>query len=290
MMIKNIKYVDGKGFDPYLNLALEEYLMQNVKENECILYLWQNENTIVIGRNQNPWKECKIHEFERDGGHLVRRLSGGGAVYHDQGNLNFTFLIRKQDYDVDRQLEVIVKAVRKLTKLSGYLQVSKEKLKLKGVDSVRSRVTNLSVYHPDLNIDILKEKLIEAFEEVYGQKAVIYAQNDLDQKALQKGREKFSSWEWLFGRDMKFQYELSKRFIWGNVDFQFQVNQGVVRDIQLFSDSMDPDFIDSIPEYLKGCRYENQDLTAGLSLVPAAIKARQEMKEDLVTYFTSVEL
>lgn len=333
MMIKNIKYVDGKGFDPYLNLALEEYLMQNVKENECILYLWQNENTIVIGRNQNPWKECKIHEFERDGGHLVRRLSGGGAVYHDQGNLNFTFLIRKQDYDVDRQLEVIVKAVRKLgikaeksgrnditvsgrkfsgnafytrgdrcyhhgtmmvnsdlTKLSGYLQVSKEKLKLKGVDSVRSRVTNLSVYHPDLNIDILKEKLIEAFEEVYGQKAVIYAQNDLDQKALQKVREKFSSWEWLFGRDMKFQYELSKRFIWGNVDFQFQVNQGVVRDIQLFSDSMDPDFIDSIPEYLKGCRYENQDLTAGLSLVPVAIKARQEMKEDLVIYFTSVEL
>ena len=105
-MIKTIKYVDGRGCDPYLNLAIEEYLMQNVKEDECILYLWQNENTIVIGRNQNPWKECKVHEFERDGGHLVRRLSGGGAVYHDLGNLNFTFLVRKEDYDVNRQLEI----------------------------------------------------------------------------------------------------------------------------------------------------------------------------------------
>jgi lipoyltransferase and lipoate-protein ligase len=98
---------------PYKNIALEEYLLWNVEKNECILYLWQNWRTVVIGVNQNPWKECHVKEIEQDEGFLARRLSGGGAVFHDLGNLNFTFLVREEDYDLERQLEVIIRAVAK---------------------------------------------------------------------------------------------------------------------------------------------------------------------------------
>ena len=113
-MIKQISSILSSSFNPYENLALEKYLFDHVKDDEIILYLWQNERTVVCGRNQNLWKECHVSRLLEDGGYPVRRLSGGGAVFHDKGNLNFTFLMKKDNYDVDRQLQVILQACRDL--------------------------------------------------------------------------------------------------------------------------------------------------------------------------------
>jgi lipoate-protein ligase A len=106
-----LSYILSDQTNPYGNIALEACLLWNVQKDECILYLWQNRRTVVIGVNQNPWKEAHVRELEQDGGFLARRMSGGGAVFHDLGNLNFTFLVREDNYDVGRQLDVIIRAV-----------------------------------------------------------------------------------------------------------------------------------------------------------------------------------
>jgi lipoate-protein ligase A len=99
-------------FDPSENLGFEEYLMSICEEDEVILYLWQNRKTIVIGKHQNPYKECDLAKLERDHIHLVRRKTGGGAVFHDLGNLNFTFIAHHKHYDQDRHFQVILEALR----------------------------------------------------------------------------------------------------------------------------------------------------------------------------------
>lgn len=99
--------------NPYYNIALEKELFENVGRDERILYLWQNEKTVVVGRNQNPFMECNVEKIISDGGYIARRVSGGGAVYHDLGNLNFTFISSVQDSDIAKQIEVIKAAVLK---------------------------------------------------------------------------------------------------------------------------------------------------------------------------------
>ncbi len=111
-MIRTLYLIRTESTDPYRNLALEKGLLQTVQKGQCILYLWQNEKTVVIGRNQNAWAECDPSRLEKDGAHLARRLSGGGAVFHDLGNLNFTFLSSTDDSDRQKETEVILEAVR----------------------------------------------------------------------------------------------------------------------------------------------------------------------------------
>lgn len=109
-MLKKIQVIESIVDNPYQNLAVEKYLFDTVEEDAVILYLWQNQRTVVYGRNQNVWKECNVSKLLADGGYPARRLSGGGAVYHDLGNLNFTFLAQKSEYNVNRQMDVILKA------------------------------------------------------------------------------------------------------------------------------------------------------------------------------------
>ena len=159
-MITSIALYKGVSFDPHYNLAVEEHLMETVKEGQCILYLWQNQNTVVIGRNQNPWKECRTTLLEEEGGHLARRLSGGGAVFHDLGNLNFTFLLPESEYDLDRQFTVIQEAIRSLgipAEKSGRNDVLSEGRKFSG--NAFYKHNGKAYHHGTLLMDVDMNKL-----------------------------------------------------------------------------------------------------------------------------------
>ena len=98
-------------YDPFLNRAVEQYLTDNQEEGTVTMYLWKNQQTVVIGYNQNPYSECNVQLLLDEGGHLMRRGTGGGAVYHDLGNINFSFVADKSLYDVRKQLSVIQDAM-----------------------------------------------------------------------------------------------------------------------------------------------------------------------------------
>ena len=100
--------------NPWFNLATEDWIFQALDPDSHTLFLWRNAETVVIGRSQNPWVECKTDKMEEDNVFLARRQSGGGAVFHDLGNTNFTFLSPKNEYDQAANFTIIVNALKKL--------------------------------------------------------------------------------------------------------------------------------------------------------------------------------
>lgn len=304
--MKQLSLIETFCTDPYHNLALEKYLMDHVAPGQCILYLWQNANTVVIGRNQCADDECRIPELEAAGGRLARRLSGGGAVYHDLGNLNFTFLARRADYDVARQTEVILRAVRALgvpaerngrndltaegQKFSGhayyrsgdacyhhgtlmvsvaldqlgrYLKPAPDKLKAKGVPSVRARVVNLTRYCPGLTIPQLRQSLAGAFGQVYGLPVQPLPRGFVDAAAVDALTRTFSDPGWLYGRDASAGQTVRRaRFGWGGVTLRYALAQGRLREVALASDGLEADYLAGVPARLEGC-----------AATPAAVEA-----------------
>ena len=100
--------------DGWRNLAMDEYFIDTIGPEDMLLYFYINRSAVIIGRGQNPWAECNLEAMRRDDVQLVRRISGGGAVFHDEGNLNFSFIAGEEIYDVQRQLGMIMNAVRSL--------------------------------------------------------------------------------------------------------------------------------------------------------------------------------
>ena len=113
-MTKKVQIITTDINNPWINLALEEHYLVDQSKGGATLFLWQNKETVVIGRNQNPWTECNLTLMAEDDIRLARRITGGGAVFHDMGNLNFSFIMSRSIYNVDRQCDVIIKALESL--------------------------------------------------------------------------------------------------------------------------------------------------------------------------------
>ena len=273
-MINRLVWMETDNTYPYRNLAMEEYMTLHVPQGTCILYLWQNRHTVVIGKNQNCWRECRVNFLEQEDGYLVRRLSGGegrkfsGNAFYRTGDGCYhhgTILIRADKENMSR-----------------YLNVSKEKLASKGVTSVKSRVANLCEFKPDITLEEVKAALVEAFSRVYGQPAVRMKEEELPQPEIDVLTEKFASWQWKYGRKIPFEYEMEKRFPWGNIQIQLHVDEGVIQDVNVFSDAMDQEMFGALAKQLKGCGYAEEDICAAVEAVgPDAFQAEEHTGTDV---------
>ncbi len=112
--MKKIRIMISDITNPWFNLATEDWIFSELDSNCQTLFLWRNSETVVIGRNQNPWVECKTDKMEQDNIFLARRQSGGGAVFHDLGNTNFTLLSPADGYDKNANFNIIINALKKL--------------------------------------------------------------------------------------------------------------------------------------------------------------------------------
>ncbi len=315
-----------EGSDPYENLALEELLFQNLQEDMILLYLWQNENTVVIGRNQNAWRECRLDRLEADGGRLARRLSGGGAVYHDLGNQNFSFLLPAGQEDVTKQSLVICRAVRAFgvdarlsgrndilagggkfsgnayhrtkgralhhgtilidtdfSALSRYLAPSPEKLRSKGVESVRARVINLRELAPAITAPGMREVLIESFAAAYGSKPQpLPLQAFVTAEALQARRAHYESAAFRLGRRTSladFDWQMHRYFTFGEFELFLSVKEGAVQAAKAYSDVMDADWVQALEAALLGVPFQRDALVAAVPESGMTQAAPEELRQ-----------
>lgn len=170
-------YYKNDCHSPMYNLAMEEYLFRkNIDEN--VLLLWINEPTIVIGKNQNTWNEINIDFVQENDVHVVRRITGGGAVYHDLGNLNFSFISPDDNMAIDfKEInEPIIHALRNMgvpCEFTGRNDLAIKGAKFSGIAQYKTkgRVLNHGTLLFDSDLDVLSNAL-QVREEKYLSKGV----------------------------------------------------------------------------------------------------------------------
>lgn len=111
-----MKYIELTSTNPFFNLAAEEYVFEELDRSEAYFMLWQNQNSIIVGKHQNTVEEINLPFVKANDIRVARRLTGGGAVYHDKGNLNFTFITDKKDAE---SFQVFTKPVLRLLRRLG---------------------------------------------------------------------------------------------------------------------------------------------------------------------------
>lgn len=297
--------------NPYFNLAMEEYLLKNFDEDMFIL--WRNENSVIVGKNQNTLSEINLDYVKENSIPVVRRQSGGGAVFHDLGNINFTFIAKNNDSfsDFKRFTKPIVELLKtldinaefsgrndllidgskfsgnaqynyknrvmhhgtllfssKIADLSKALKVKPLKFEGKHVKSIKSRVTNISEHLKEpMNVLEFKDMIMDYLYKTNIDNKY-YTLNELDIKNINKlVEEKYSTWEWNFGHSPKYTLYNELKYPGGNVEFNLNVDKGIIKDIKFFGDFFGKCDISDVENLLINTKHKEDDLKETLNSI-----------------------
>lgn len=295
-----MKIIKQTSTDPYFNLATEQYILETMTEPTFML--WRNEPCVVIGRNQNAYGEINIEYTKEKNIKVSRRLTGGGAVFHDLGNVNFSFFDKSREentLDFKGFTAPIIKALcdmglnaelsgrnditvngykvsgnaqcvyngnilshgcilynADLSFVAGALNVDKEKLKSKGIDSVRSRVTNIAdlLENPMSTVDFIS--YLESYVD-----GEIYTFTDREIAEINKlNAEKYATWDWIWGRSKEYSTVNKERFPFGSVEVSLSVNNGIINDISFTGDYFSFKDVSELEKSMLGIRYDYDEI------------------------------
>ncbi|MFP7242647.1 lipoate--protein ligase [Pediococcus pentosaceus] len=277
-----MRYVTYMGTDAYTNIATDTWLLNNLNAKEPVFALWQNNNAIIVGQNQNTFGEVNQDFVDEHQIEVVRRVTGGGAVYHDLGNLNFTLFVPIEsaaNVDFKKFSEPVLRALHTLgidaeasgrndllvngKKISGVAQryakgylmhhgtllfdsnvdtmvrslnVADEKFISKAAKSVRSRVGMIKDA-------ALKGLTLQDFWDAvqyeltdHGKDQEIVLTPQQKQEIIQLTADKFSTWDWNYGRSPEFNFKNHAKYDGGIIDVQVQAEGGTIRDINFTGD------------------------------------------------------
>ncbi|MBQ1994290.1 MAG: lipoate--protein ligase [Lachnospiraceae bacterium] len=269
----------------YTNLAIEEYFMKN-NDNDDIIFLWSNSPAVVIGRNQNEHKECNLLEMERDKVALARRKTGGGAVYQDNGNLNFTCIHNEKNNYIDiialvmnylksKQIDVILSGRNDIVtkcgnrKISGIASMQTDnKTLIHGTLLINVNLTHMdkylnvspqklkgipSVQSRVININqINKDLTIEAVKDGLIDFIINSSHSDCCQQSLPDSncyshiRELYSDYNWNHVTPFAYKHEIYKKFSWGELSICFQIKKEQISALKIYTDALDCELINLI--------------------------------------------
>ena len=295
-----MRFLKNPSTDPWYNMSFDEYCLEQYPSNDPFFYLWRNRPSVIIGLNQNAYSEVNLAYLEEHSIRLARRVTGGGAVYHDLQNLNYTIVGR------EATPRPVVEALRALgvpaeltgrndiyvdgRKVSGYarrvwhereivhgtlmydvdldtltrvLDVPGSKLEAKGIASVRSRVANLKDFLPQFSsLDGLQAALQEILAGGDGELPF----GEERRAAVQRISDgKFSTWDWIYGRSRQADIVRSARLACGTVEVRLSLDHGCVTDLAFGGDFLGGLPAERLAERLRGLRFDRQTLLAALA-------------------------
>ena len=291
-----MKYLLNNSTDPYFNMALDEFCLENIVLDEPYFYLWRNRPSVIIGLNQNAYSEVNLGYLNANRILLARRVTGGGAVYHDLQNLNYTIIGRQSLSGVEGPAPM-VDALRKLgvpAELTGRNDIFVEGRKVSGfarrVSKHQEIIHGTLMYDVDIDtltrvLDVpgskmqakgigsvksrvanLKEYLpgFSSLDEVQAALQDLLSAGDskleLTENQLNEVRRmadgKFSTWDFIYGRSHEAGFTKKAKLPCGTVEANISIDRGIIKDLVFSGDFLFDQPVEELASSLVGRRFE----------------------------------